>query len=354
MIPVVDLTSFRGRPPRELALVRDLEAFDGPILSEYRAKQGGGVYLEKACGSGDAEAAAYGIFLLVRSDQRAIAEYLDGRISMRHLLTEWSDGLGFIVARSRGNFVGARPVVLEEVPGYLPDEDVYHDETLRPSWAIVPHCYLLGEQWSARRLSELERIHQNATAFGYLAKNASSSVFADIMRTSNLDGGFSVAGAFHTLRNAVPVEQLPRSASISLNSPGALVVETAADAANVLEDALRALPLCVEAYKRLYAWSRLHSRAVEKLPPDALENVQELCAHLDVDYTKLLPNSRPFIERSDIHVAGKMIAAYYRMLRRVARPQGGVEFTGPSSDAAAVDFVGENDVDDADLEDDIF
>src|SRR5262245_49164567 len=121
--------------PRRLQFVRTLEAFEGPILSEYRAAYGGAVYVEKWC------ARAHGVsrFLVVRSEERAIAEFLGGRLSMLKLLIERSDGFGFLVDQSQGETVSVSIVPIDILPKpYLPKPTRFHDESLRPEWGVVP------------------------------------------------------------------------------------------------------------------------------------------------------------------------------------------------------------------------
>ena len=124
----------RGLPPN-MRFVRDIEQFEGPILSEYRSEEGGGSYLQKWCTQ--TEDGAVHRFLLIRSDQRSVALYLAMRIPMRRLLEERGDGIGFLVDRSRadhGETVSRVAVVsLDELPpDYLPDADTNHDVSLQP------------------------------------------------------------------------------------------------------------------------------------------------------------------------------------------------------------------------------
>src|ERR1051325_10962656 len=118
--------------PRQLHFERHLEYLEGPILSQYRAEEGGVAYLEKWCTR--TEDGAEHRFLLVRSDLRSIAQYMAHRLTMRDLLEGGSDGIGFLIDRSRN---GTRIIehrvallVLDELPeDYMPEEDTYHDES---------------------------------------------------------------------------------------------------------------------------------------------------------------------------------------------------------------------------------
>ncbi|HWO20783.1 MAG TPA: hypothetical protein VNO30_18580 [Kofleriaceae bacterium] len=129
MLP--EIKNRRDRLPREVVWVRELEEFEGPILSEYRAALGSTQYVEKWCARADGVTRS----LLVRVDQRAIAEYLGKRRTLLSLLTEPSDGMGHVIDRRKGETVAVYGVYLDDLPpGYLPKPTVFHDEELRPEW----------------------------------------------------------------------------------------------------------------------------------------------------------------------------------------------------------------------------
>src|SRR4051812_42305243 len=97
--------------PDGIELVRHLEAFEGPILSEYRGPSGA-VYVEKWC----AHSRGTSTFLLVRSNHRSIAEFLGGRLSMRALLRETSDKIGFVIAREGRAIASVHVAPLGKLP----------------------------------------------------------------------------------------------------------------------------------------------------------------------------------------------------------------------------------------------
>ena len=120
--------------PRSIEFVRGLEEFDGPILSEYRAADGGGCYVEKWC----AQEADVSRFLLVRSEWRYIAEFLGRKISMHELLFDNTDGHGFLIDRSGSQIVQVWSAPLAVLPrAYFPTATRFHDEDLRPVWETM-------------------------------------------------------------------------------------------------------------------------------------------------------------------------------------------------------------------------
>lgn len=122
------MTTDRSSLPK-LAWVRDLEAFEGPILSEYEDADGA-LFLQKWCAYVDGAVR----FLVVRSHRLVVADYLNGDMSMLDLLTKPNDDAGWLVDRVGDevrNVIQAR--VSELPPKYLPKPSAMHDEDLRPA-----------------------------------------------------------------------------------------------------------------------------------------------------------------------------------------------------------------------------
>jgi hypothetical protein len=114
-----------GLPP--LTHVRDLEEFEGPILSEL-AGEDGSVWLEKWCACHNGEPRT----LVVKSSRHSVDEYLDGRASMLDLLTIPNKNSGFLVDSSRHGLVVCEVWVSELPESYLPKPSAMHNESLRP------------------------------------------------------------------------------------------------------------------------------------------------------------------------------------------------------------------------------
>jgi hypothetical protein len=114
--------------PTGLKHVRDLEAFDGPLLSEFTCASGA-VWVLKWAARGD-EAHRW---LMVRSTRESIACYLAGIFSMCDLLAAEGDA-AMLVDYDGDQPRGAWSVSLSDpkVRPYLPERDVMHDPELRP------------------------------------------------------------------------------------------------------------------------------------------------------------------------------------------------------------------------------
>jgi hypothetical protein len=135
--PVVERTSVlpsldspASKEPVAFRYVRELEGFEGAILSELASENGSGCFVEKYCTQGGGTTQ----WLVMESRPQTIEAYLAGEITMLELLgrhaTTW-----VLVERRGPDEVGRRPVVLAELPAsYLPKEGVFHDPELRPGF----------------------------------------------------------------------------------------------------------------------------------------------------------------------------------------------------------------------------
>lgn len=111
-----------------LRLIRVLEGFEGPILSEFVAElpASPGTFLEKYCTESD----GISRWLVVLSAPASIEDYLAGEISMKDLLYRHAD-IAMLLDRRGSDLVARWLVKMVELPeGYLPKDHVFHDPEL--------------------------------------------------------------------------------------------------------------------------------------------------------------------------------------------------------------------------------
>jgi hypothetical protein len=127
--------------------VRDLEAFEGPILSEFQSK-GGYTYVEKWCTYLGGDPRNGSRTLIVPTEPEVITAYLDKEITMLELLTKRNNDVGFIVDRNGNTTTAVRQVRVSTLPAsYLPKPECIHDDSLRPEG--------LAESLSVKRINAL-------------------------------------------------------------------------------------------------------------------------------------------------------------------------------------------------------
>lgn len=330
--------------PRNVKFVRDLEAFEGPILSEYRAEEGGVSYLEKWCTQSDDGRTHR--FLLVRSDQRSIAQYLAKRITMRQLLVDTSDGVGFVLDRERNagriDVVRASLMVLDELPpDYLPEPDTYHDESLRPKTERTLQSFLLGEDWSGELISAIERAYLDAAAFNHFAAfDVQVQKIPDRILQFNYRRGFPVGTAFKVLRAQLPPQHRGRSVGIAAGSPGVLSIEVDTKTAENLLESMRLLERAKPLYDLVQSWSKQDVSNAPAIPHDAIDHLAWFAESLKLDL------SRFGDVQAHVHTIGKLLTAYFRKLMKLARLPGNAEFIGMDRSIVPADIFVDEDEDD--------
>ncbi len=308
--------------PRELTWVRDLEYFEGAILSEYHAT-GGGIYLQKWC----TQANGVTRTLFVRAEYRAVAEYLAGRITMQRLLYEHSDGVGFLVDSDNDEEATYR-VALDDLPGsYLPTATAMHDEALRPEWPTEPQSFVFDADWNAKLLAEIERLYQNAFGFCYFASGAQHRRLPAGLMGYEYDGGYTTATAFSRIRKAVPFTDRARSVGVTANSPGILSLEAPTVTARQLVAAVAAAVAKPQRqlYQAVYAWSKTSPKRFKEILPGAQEELMRLCEAIGVSPAAVFPETTTDAPREFL-AATKLVAAYCRMLHALGSKSAGVSF----------------------------
>lgn len=318
----------------KLEFVRELEQFDGPILTELRGVPRG-TYVEKWCARGD----ALHRFLVVRADSRAIAEYLAERLTMMELLTVGSDGIGFLVDRGRdGGPVRVTIAPLTCLPEpYLPKDTALHDRSLRPSWDLTPQSFTMGNDWSAHAFADLERWYMNAYSLAFfMSANSEQMLPPQTIFRYDLKG-YSYARALAEMRTHVPKAHKARATAVAAASPGVLTIDAPTKWADSVLDAVQAVGESEVAYRAVHRWSKLETENLDRLPEtdQVLEELVRLCDSMRIKIGRLFAafaGTEPSLQKigeaapSELLVAGKLAAAYYRAMLRLLMLPADAEF----------------------------
>jgi hypothetical protein len=321
--PRIDLRPF-GIPSilRELTLIRVLEEYEGPILSEYKATTGG-LYVEAWCDTDG----TFNRFLLVRTEQRAIAEYMGGRISMLQLFNEYSDGGGFLLDKLEGKIVASHSVRFSELPSeYLPKPEARHDEELRPSWVTVPQNFLIEENWDAVLLGKIETDYQNVAGFAYFTMMGKQRKLPTTVFDYEYNGGYVVGTLFRKIRDSIPQDNKAKSVGVNAASPGVLTLDAPREIVKQLSKTIKALESSRLAYDQLHNWSKLDPKKIDGLPKTAFEDLETLCRSLSISIDSLFRDETKKRQKQAILTSGKLVAAYYRRLWKVIEPEDRAEF----------------------------
>lgn len=309
------------RPP-ELVLVRILEERDGPLLTQYRSAEGGELYLERWC----ARTGSTEHFLLVRSNLRAVEKYMAKRITLRSLLNSGDPGCILIdrTALLDKSVTEMYSAWLDDLPAsYLPSDDSYHNESLRPAWAHTVQSFLLGDDWSGEVISAIEKNYIDVSAFLYYTTSpVAEAMLPRVVLGYDYRGGFPVVSAFKVLRAQVPHSYRSRTVGVAAMSPGVLSIDARTEIAVTIIESIAALEGAKPYYELVQAWAKQDPAKEPEIPKDAETHIRLLARALRVNPARLL------LPDADIHAVGKLLASYFRKLLRLARPPGEAEFLG--------------------------
>lgn len=341
--------------------VRDIEVFGGPLLAELRDENSAS-YIEKWCSRDETSHRT----LIVRTDQRSVAEYIGGRLPMRELLIGRSSGIGFLCDYTRDGFHRATVVEVSALPArYLPSRGARHDPSLRPPWPRVPQEFLVDHSWDAEVLHDAEKAYHEVSSFIYAANNR-PEVIRQYLSSKRHDSGWTYGQSFGQLRGYVPNEAKPRTKAVQASSPGVLSMEAPREVAiEVTRAILRAQEQTAKsAYAVLHSWSRYKTDNAENVPNTAERDIKGLCSALGISADAMLSMAPASASRDENEPAqpltnerkkallqiGKLVAGYYRRLFRVMEPADGVSFILDRSLAGDYDDEYEDDEDDEDDE----
>lgn len=326
-------------PTPMLTHVRDLEAFEGPILAEYRSDTSR-TYLQKWCTRGGGVTR----WLYVRSDQRSIAAYLAGRTTMLDLLTRASDDIGILIDRGRDT-VRSYLVQVSSLPDkYLPDPNVRHNPNLRPDWDEVPESFFVGNGWNASMFGEIERRYLELFAFTFFAANDDSSepgstsqYFPDNVLRYRVKGGWIYHRIFTEIRNYVPPAKRARSTGVAAASPGVLTIAAPRGTAILLRKAMDSTesPDTVLAYRVMHDWCKVEDPLVSEIPSTAIHDVRDLATRLNVNTAKLLREEH-LTDPKFVLACARILAGYFRRLRTL---KAAFEYSDSESEMYEADAV---------------
>lgn len=111
---------------KNLIHVRDIEYFEGPLLSEYKDDKEN-IYIKKWCSWNNVSET----WLLVLTTKTNMYDYLSKNISLLNLI---QNGKKFIIeTRNINGSSSSHNVMFEDIDtDYLPKNDAFYDESLAP------------------------------------------------------------------------------------------------------------------------------------------------------------------------------------------------------------------------------
>lgn len=197
------------RLPVELEHVRDIEDFDGPLLSEFRSADGD-VFLYCWCDC-DEEVNRW---IVVRTPLQTLFRYLVGRSTLRELVKDCRDRFVYIVdldqhAEARATWF----ITTEILPSqYIPGAQSYHprDSSTEKGYQDV----YINKKWDSDYPKKYLQAYGFHTAFG------EGGDPGDLKITYNLTTGWIFHTLFDIMQKNAPAGKRGDLAAVGFASPG--------------------------------------------------------------------------------------------------------------------------------------
>ena len=225
--------------PLQLDHVRDIEAFDGPLMSEFRSDTGE-VFIYLWCDCDDASSR----WIVVRIPKQTLFRYLLADISLRHVIQDSPDGFVYLVDLDQnGEMRQAWYVRTGRLPAeYLPSDDSFYTRG-EESQTGYQDIYVGGEGTEAIAIvSTYPKKYQQVYTFNALFRKQARPAAANIP-DYRLQGGWSFHTLFRKLGENVPEELRADLVELQAASPGFLRFRVEDAIADGVRDAVARYPV---------------------------------------------------------------------------------------------------------------
>ena len=300
------------RLPVDLTWTRDLEGFDGPLLSEF-CSASGDTYLYSWCDSDK----THNRWMVLRTSPRSLIEYLHRKITLFKLIESAQDGFVYFVDMDGDATVRHVALVrLSEIPeAYWPAPDSWHDNDLRPraEQQNSRQEVLIQGQWDMADFGLFPRRYSQVYAFIYMMNSGAQVPPAFHFRYRR---GFPIVKLFTGLLKQLPVGERPVVSAIQYMSPGFIRLQAnpsiSAKVYEAIETARARREAIREAYRAIREYEQMDlSDGMEGNFRAALEHMADVLGLIDID--RLLTMVGGYLS------AAKVLGSYHRFLEELAR-----------------------------------
>lgn len=307
-----ELLKLNFLPVRGLKKVRDLEYYEGPLLSEFHSETGA-IYLYSWCDQLETGHR----WMVFRVTLRDLTLYIHGRLSLHKLITEGEEGFVYFVdLDTHGDILDVYFVPIEEIPkDYIPSHDSFFMASTMPQGS-GSNDVLLSDDWAFSDLGDFSHRYEDMYSFLYVlgTNRPSSTRLPDAKIDIRAGRGHASNQLFQRIINHVPRNERPRIGAFHMNSPGVLKIEANEDVASLIPKAIARFTARRKELESLY--DRLYdARHAKKNPPGP-----ELLTKWTVELIEKLG----FVDVSRVQNATKSaeeftdcILAYYRKIDKL-------------------------------------
>ncbi len=302
-------TQLHERIPVDVSHVRDIESFDGALLSEFRSTKNE-TFLYYWCDCLDAATR----WIVVRTPPPLLLAYMVGRASLRDVISGAPDGFVYLVDLDReATPQGAWLLRTELIPrNYLPAEDSFHvrDEVTQPGFQDV----YLGLPWDFEEIATYPRRYLQAYAF--------HAAFGPGGDPRNLEVGYRLTSGyifhhlFEKLRRNAPLEKQARLAEVAFASPGYLRFQVEPSIADGLLQSIKTYlehrDAVDHSVRLLRAWANKRKQGQHLSEREVREEALSVCRTLGVRGTEIFEHS------DSVRLVAKILTSYVSRVRFLA------------------------------------
>lgn len=298
----------------ETTWVRDLQYFDGPLLSQHENALGEH-YLFQWCDQ-DAEATRW---LVMRVRERDVMRLLARKLGLRSLISEFlpDDYVRIVDFDHAGKLLRLAFVNPDDLPSdYLPAEEGFLTASLVSPSVRAGFVGLLDGDWNTQELAELYRRVRDTHALIYLYSEDTKTKF----RPAPFKGGFSTINFYQQIKGYIPAKARVSERAIHYSSPGFVAfrgdVVTLGILRNVLDTVRENADALSEQNRELSRYLRDQGLNEEDVSATT-EQESEMAKHAEA---MLLLIGRPdwawlTSKSPSIFQATKIVRAHYRRLK---------------------------------------
>lgn len=220
MISPKDFGAVQIPLPTTFTHVRDLEEFDGPLLSEYRSETGES-FLFHWCDRD--RHTTIDRWVAFRARPQDLNQYLVRMIDLRTVILNCRDEFIYLVDTVSGDVRDAYYLPVKSLPeDYTPGENVLYRQTgaelLEPREEGVQEVFV-AEHWGHEQLADYNRKYLFAYLINALLgrkRRPGRLKTIDL----NLTKGWVFSTLYHLLMDMIPSDEQPKMASVAIASPG--------------------------------------------------------------------------------------------------------------------------------------
>ncbi len=292
---MIDPTTFGASlietPDLELTHVRDIEEYEGPLLSEFRSKSGDTfLYHWADCDRG----AGVTRWVVVRTPRQDLNQYLVRAITLRDVILRCHDQFVYLFDTDADEHVCASYFVrtAQLATDYVPGADSYYSARFGVAVAARHQDVFVNADWGYEDVSGYPRKYLQTYAFHAIFGRAGDATGLAAIRY-RLTKGWIFHSLFNTLREYIPAPLRASLAEVAVASPGYIRFDVNPAVAESVREAVASFTANQEEIAGVARVLRRWSNGREPMSDARVRNsIIGICERMELNTEALLSRSR--------------------------------------------------------------